>query len=60
MPRRTPPPASGPHPRAIDAQGRVLLPREILDALGVGPGDWVGFAVEGDEARIYRVKWAKG
>jgi bifunctional DNA-binding transcriptional regulator/antitoxin component of YhaV-PrlF toxin-antitoxin module len=46
-----------PKPRIIDTQNRVLLPPEVLEALGAGPGDYVSFQVDGPRASIYKVRW---
>jgi len=37
----------------IDAQGRVTLPKRIVDALGVGPGDQIEI-LEGPDGFILR------
>ena len=50
-------PGTRPDPRKIDSQGRIHLPPEVMDALGVKRGDHVGFEVAGSEIRLVRVKW---
>lgn len=40
--------AKTPDPRLIDSRNRVAMSRQVLRALGVGPGDYVTFAVEDD------------
>jgi bifunctional DNA-binding transcriptional regulator/antitoxin component of YhaV-PrlF toxin-antitoxin module len=39
---------------SLDADGRLILPKEVLKALGLSPGDQVGFSLEGDQAVIFR------
>ena len=38
----------------LDADGKVALPQEVLDALELTPGDKVGFAVENGEVILFR------
>lgn len=40
----------------LDTQNRVIVPPEILETLGVGPGDYVAFRIEDDGVRFYRVE----
>ena len=37
---------------AITSKGRTTLPKAVLDALGVGPGDRVRYVILNDEVRI--------
>lgn len=49
---------SGAKPRAIDAQMRVILPPEVLQALDLEAGDFVGFELDGSDVRLRKVRWA--
>lgn len=42
--------------RAIDRQGRLSLPAQVLKALSAAPGDLVAFEVDGKAVRIRKVK----
>jgi AbrB family looped-hinge helix DNA binding protein len=44
----------------ITAKGQVTIPLEIRDRLGWQPGTTVEFDVEGDEARIRKVRGTPG
>lgn len=44
-------------PRSIDPQKRVVLPPEVLRALGAGAGDFVTFTIDGSEVRLRKVRW---
>ena len=44
-------------PRKIDPQGRVHLPPDIMEALKVGPGEYVSFELEGNAVCLYKVEW---
>ncbi len=44
-------------PRLIDPQKRVILPAEVLDALNLEAGDYVGFEVSDGEVRLRKVEW---
>jgi hypothetical protein len=44
-------------PRLIDGHRRVILPQEVLDALGAHEGDYVSFAIQGKDVRLLKVKW---
>lgn len=46
-----------PRPRQIDAQNRVVLPSEVMRALGVANGDYVTFEIAGGEVRLHKVRW---
>ena len=46
-----------PKPRSIDPQNRVVLPPEVLRALGVNTGDYVTFEVNGSDVRLLKVRW---
>lgn len=48
---------SDPRPRQIDAQNRVVLPSEVMKALGVNTGDYVMFEIAGAEVRLHKVRW---
>ena len=41
--------------RLIDAKGRVYLPKELRDALGLEPGGFVKLAAEKDSLRLRKV-----
>lgn len=41
--------------RLIDAKGRVYLPKELRDALGLEPGGFVKLAVDGCDLRVKKV-----
>lgn len=55
MPSRTGLP---PKPRLVDQHMRVVLPKEVVTALGVKAGDHVIFQVDGNEVRLKRVAWS--
>lgn len=38
--------------KRIDAKGRVVLPKRVLDALGAAPGDSVEFLVGNGRATV--------
>ena len=40
----------------VGAKGQVVIPKEILDRLGIRPGDEVAFDADGDEVRVRRVE----
>lgn len=44
-------------PRQIDAQNRVVLPSEVMRALGVANGDYVTFEIAGGDVRLHKVRW---
>lgn len=44
-------------PRLVDPRNRVALPRSVLRALGLRPGDYVCFTAEGSAVRIRKVEW---
>lgn len=44
-------------PRLVDPRNRVALPRSVLRALGLRPGDYVCFVAEGPAVRIRKVEW---
>lgn len=46
-----------PKPRSIDPQNRVVLPPEVMRALGVTNGDYVTFEINGSDVRIHKVRW---
>ena len=41
--------------RLIDAKGRVYLPKELRDALGLEPGGFVKLAADGCNLRVKKV-----
>lgn len=41
--------------RLIDAKGRVYLPKELRDALGLEPGGFVKLAADGCDPRVKKV-----
>ena len=43
-------------PYQLDAKSRVALSPEVRAALGVGPGDFVTYEVDGRTVRIRKVK----
>lgn len=49
--------ASQSKPRSLDAQNRVVLPPEVLRAIGVTGGDYVTFEVDGSDVRLLKVRW---
>ena len=40
----------------ITAKGQLTIPKEIRDALRVGPGDRILFLIEGSKTLLYPVK----
>ena len=44
-------------PRSIDPQNRVVLPPEVMRALGAATGDYVQFEIDGGSVRIHKVRW---
>lgn len=44
-------------PVAIDSAHRVILPKAVLDALDVKPGDYLTFSFDGDAIRLHRMRW---
>jgi antitoxin PrlF len=40
----------------ITSKSQTTLPAGVRDALGVGPGDRLGYIIEGDSARVFRVE----
>ncbi|MHB8634133.1 MAG: AbrB/MazE/SpoVT family DNA-binding domain-containing protein [Thermoplasmatota archaeon] len=43
-------------PRLVDRYLRVVLPKEVVAALKVGPGDHVAFVVEGNRVEVRKVR----
>jgi len=41
--------------RLIDAKGRVYLPKELRDAMGLEPGGFVKLATDGCDLRVKKV-----
>lgn len=41
----------------IDGHKRVILPQEVLDALGAKEKDFVTFTIDGSGVRIVKVRW---
>lgn len=39
---------------SLDDDGKLTLPKKVLDALGIKPGDEVGFYEEGGQMVIFR------
>jgi bifunctional DNA-binding transcriptional regulator/antitoxin component of YhaV-PrlF toxin-antitoxin module len=58
MPRNPPSGEPATKPRLIDSQNRVTLPGEVLEALGVGIGDYVAFDIKNGIVSLHRVRWA--
>lgn len=48
---------AGLDPRLVDPRNRVALPRSVLRALGLQPGDYVCFVADGDAIRLRKVEW---
>ena len=48
--------AQGINPRLVDQHMRVVLPKNVADALHVRQGDPVAFVVEGHEVKLRKVK----
>jgi bifunctional DNA-binding transcriptional regulator/antitoxin component of YhaV-PrlF toxin-antitoxin module len=46
----------GINPRLVDQHMRVVLPKNVADALHVRHGDHVAFVVEGHEVKLRKVK----
>lgn len=46
----------GINPRLVDQHMRVVLPKNVADALNVKQGDHVAFVVAGDEVKLRKVK----
>lgn len=46
-----------PRPRSIDRLNRVVIPPEVLEKLGLQPGDFVIVTLEGNKACIVPVDW---
>ena len=46
-------------PRVLDAQKRIVLPPDVLEALGLRVGDFVTFDVDGSDVRLRRVRWVE-
>ncbi len=44
-------------PRLVDARGRVQLPKEVLEHLGIGEPSFVSFELEEDGVRLFKVAW---
>lgn len=44
-------------PRPVDALNRVVLPAEVREALGLTPGAYVIFKIDGKVVRIQAVTW---
>ncbi len=42
------------YPARLDRQGRMVVPREVRDAVGVNPGDVLFFLVAGGQVRVTR------
>jgi bifunctional DNA-binding transcriptional regulator/antitoxin component of YhaV-PrlF toxin-antitoxin module len=43
-------------PRLVDPRNRVALPRSVLRALGLRPGDYVCFVADGSAVRLRKVE----
>lgn len=52
--KRIPP---GIPPRIIDPSRRLILPQEVLDAMGVKPGDHLGFKIDGKKVHLVKATW---
>jgi bifunctional DNA-binding transcriptional regulator/antitoxin component of YhaV-PrlF toxin-antitoxin module len=46
----------GINPRLVDQHMRVVLPKNVADALHVKQGDHVAFVIEGYEVKLRKVK----
>lgn len=46
-------------PRKVDPNSRVVLPPDVLKALGIRPGDYVVFDIQQEGVTIYRAKISK-
>lgn len=46
-----------PPPRAIDRANRVVLPPEVMAALGVKEGDHIGFRIDGKRVTLHKARW---
>lgn len=44
-------------PRLVDQHKRVVLPKEVLEALSLDSGDHVAFAIDGKRVEIRKVNW---
>ena len=44
----------------ITAKSQTTIPRAVRTALGIGPGDTVGYEINGDEVTIKRVTSVAG
>lgn len=45
-------------PRLVDVQGRVVVPKDVLEKLDIRKGEgYVAFVFEGDEVVLKRVNW---
>ena len=49
-------PVDAPKPRLVDQHKRVVVPKEVLEALGIDSGDYVAFKVENRTARMFKVE----
>lgn len=47
---------AGLRPYQLDGKGRVSLSPEARELLGVGPGDYVTYEVDGKAVRVRKVK----
>lgn len=45
--------------RKIGLQGRVALPDDVMESLGVGKGDHIFFDVEDGEAKVYSEEFVR-
>lgn len=44
-------------PRIIDPSRRLIIPDEVMKALGAEPGDYVGFILEGPRVVLAKATW---
>ena len=43
----------------MNEEGRVTIPKEIRESIGIKPGDKIAFSVEGNRVEIKRVEKSK-
>lgn len=43
-------------PRLVDRYLRIVLPKDVAEALKVGPGDHIAFVVDGSRIEVRKVK----
>jgi AbrB family looped-hinge helix DNA binding protein len=40
----------------LDAKARMVLPKTVRAALGIGPGDWIGYTIQDGRVILSSVK----